>query len=169
MFIILFFIFIPLFIYFWTSMVFFTIAKKLGYGKPWIAWIPVVKLFLIPILAKLNWKWGCIIFVAFLNSLIILFYPWDSLPRLVSILLTLLLILIDITIVALFSYWFGFILEQRNYPRHLSFLLLGGMIPLVGVLFILAFLIVLSIVAWSDRPQRQGAMAVGVMSSPPQT
>jgi hypothetical protein len=41
-------------VYVYMALVWSTIAKKLGYDKPWLAWIPVVQAVLLPILAKEN-------------------------------------------------------------------------------------------------------------------
>ena len=40
-----------LFFYVYFAFAFMTIAKKLGYDKPWLAWIPIANIFLFPILA----------------------------------------------------------------------------------------------------------------------
>lgn len=54
-----------------------TIAKKLGYDKPWLAWIPIVNIFLIPILANKHWQWGFIVVVPVANVVFFLMWIWN--------------------------------------------------------------------------------------------
>ena len=63
-------------LYVYTALAWSTIARKLGYDKPWLAWIPVVNLFLIPILAKKHWVWGLLLFVPFVNVVFLILWTW---------------------------------------------------------------------------------------------
>ena len=64
-------------LYVYTALAFMTIAKKLRYDKPWLAWIPVANLFLIPILAKKNWAWGFIFLVPIVNIVFFFIWMWN--------------------------------------------------------------------------------------------
>jgi len=64
-------------LYIYTALVWMTIGKKLGYDKSWIAWIPIVNAFLIPILAKKAWPWGFILFVPIVNLVFYIIWTWN--------------------------------------------------------------------------------------------
>jgi len=70
-------IFLGLIIYVYMALAWMTIAKKLGYDKPWLAWIPIANLFLIPILAKKNWPWGFIFLVPIANIVFYIMWTWN--------------------------------------------------------------------------------------------
>jgi hypothetical protein len=63
-------------LYVYYALVWMTIAKKLKYNKPWIAWIPIVNIFLLPILAKKNWLWGFIFLVPIVNIVFFIMWTW---------------------------------------------------------------------------------------------
>ena len=63
-------------LYVYTAFVFMTIAKKLKYDKPWLAWIPIANLFLIPILAKKRWEWGFIFIVPIVGVVFYFIWMW---------------------------------------------------------------------------------------------
>ncbi|MEM4702967.1 MAG: hypothetical protein QXP53_00555 [Candidatus Pacearchaeota archaeon] len=64
-------------LYIYNAFVWMTIAKKLHYKKPWLAWIPIASTFLIPILAKKHWAWGFIFFVPIANIVFLIIWTWD--------------------------------------------------------------------------------------------
>lgn len=64
-------------IYVYYAFAWMTIAKKLKYDKAWIAWIPVVQLFLLPILAKKKWPWGFIFLVPIVNIIFFIMWTWN--------------------------------------------------------------------------------------------
>jgi len=64
-------------VYVYTAFVWMTIAKKLKYDKPWLAWIPVANFFLFPILAKKNWVWGFILLVPIVNMVFLIIWTWN--------------------------------------------------------------------------------------------
>jgi len=107
-------------LYVYWSLVWMTIARKLKYKKPWLAWIPIAQIFLIPILAKKHWTWGFMFLVPIANVVFLFIWTWN-------------------------------IFEQRKYPGWLALVPLLGFIPLVGLLASLAYLVILGLVAWSDR------------------
>ncbi len=63
-------------IYVYYALAWSTIAKKLKYKKPWLAWIPVAQLFLIPILAKKKWVWGFMFLVPIANIVFCIIWTW---------------------------------------------------------------------------------------------
>ncbi|RJQ18232.1 hypothetical protein C4573_00740 [Candidatus Woesearchaeota archaeon] len=111
-------VFIALYIY--CAFAWMTIAKKLNYDKPWLAWIPIANMFLIPILAKKNWAWGFIFLVPIVGAVFYFIWTWN-------------------------------VFEQRKYPGWLSLIILGYIIPWLGILFGIAHLVIIGLVAWKDR------------------
>jgi hypothetical protein len=74
---IVFIIIIAIALYIYIALVWSTIAKKLGYDKPWLAWIPIANLFLLPILAKKHWAWGFIFLVPIVNIVFFIIWTWN--------------------------------------------------------------------------------------------
>ena len=72
-----FFFLIVLGLYIYGALAFMTIAKKLKCDKPWLAWIPIANLFLIPILAKKYWAWGFILLVPIVNIVFFFIWMWN--------------------------------------------------------------------------------------------
>ena len=72
-------IFVVLFlaVYVYGALAWMTIAKKLGYDKGWLAWIPIANFFLLPILAKKNWTWGFIFLVPIVNIVFAIIWIWN--------------------------------------------------------------------------------------------
>ena len=68
---------IGIIVYVYMALAWMTIASKLKYDKPWLAWIPVVNLFLIPILAKKHWAWGLIFIVPLVNLVFYIIWTWN--------------------------------------------------------------------------------------------
>lgn len=62
--------------YVYGALVWMTIAKKLGYDKPWLAWIPIANLFLLPILAKKHWAMGFLLFLPIVNIVLLVIWIW---------------------------------------------------------------------------------------------
>ncbi len=62
--------------YIYTALVWMTIAKKLGYDKPWLAWIPIANFFLLPILVGKKWTWGFMILVPIANIVFAVIWVW---------------------------------------------------------------------------------------------
>jgi len=71
------FVFVMIGLYVYYALAFMTIAKKLKYDKPWLAWIPVANMFLIPILAKKHWAWGFMFFVPIANFVFMVIWMWN--------------------------------------------------------------------------------------------
>lgn len=100
-------IFLALYVY--TSLALMTIAKKLKYKNPWIAWIPIANTAMILQLGKFHWAWIFLILIPIVG--------WVALFILVVI-----------------AMWRIF--EKRKYPGWFS---LSLIIPKVGgILFLIA-------------------------------
>ncbi len=67
--------------YIYYALVFMTIAKKLKYDKPWLAWIPLANMFLIPILAKKDWPFGFLLFIPIVNIVFMIMWMWAIYER----------------------------------------------------------------------------------------
>ncbi len=63
-------------LYVYWAFAWMNIAKKFKYDKPWLAWIPIANLFLIPILAEKEWPWGFIFFVPIANLVFWIIWMW---------------------------------------------------------------------------------------------
>ncbi len=107
-------------LYIYCAFAWMTIAKKLGYDKPWLAWIPIANLFLYPILAKKHWAWGFIFLVPIVGAVFFFIWTWN-------------------------------IFEQRKYPGWLSLIPIAGIIPFIGWIASIAYLVILGMVAWADK------------------
>jgi len=70
-------IIISLGVYVYCAFAWMTIAKKLGYKKAWLAWIPIANLFLYPILADKDWVWGFILLVPIVNVVFFFMWTWQ--------------------------------------------------------------------------------------------
>jgi|SRR3989344_7787297 len=68
-------------LYVYYGLAFSTIAKKLKYKQPWLAWIPIANFFLLPILAKKEWQWGFILLVPFVNMVFAIIWLWAIYER----------------------------------------------------------------------------------------
>ena len=64
-------------VYVYMALVWMTIAKKLKYDKPWLAWIPIANVFLLPILAKKHWAMGFLMFVPIANIVFAIIWTWN--------------------------------------------------------------------------------------------
>jgi hypothetical protein len=62
--------------YVYMAFVWMTIARKLKYDKPWLAWIPFANLFLLPILAKKHWAWGFFFLLPPVYLLFAIYWLW---------------------------------------------------------------------------------------------
>ncbi|MFC1663883.1 DUF5684 domain-containing protein [Patescibacteria group bacterium] len=68
-------------IYIYFALALSTIAKKKGYSKPWLAWIPIANLFLFPILTERKWTWGLLFFIPVINVIFLVICLWKILER----------------------------------------------------------------------------------------
>lgn len=69
--------FVAIAAYVYGALVWMTIAKKLGYDKPWLAWVPIANLFLFPILAKKHWAMGFLLFLPIVNIVLLVMWIWS--------------------------------------------------------------------------------------------
>ena len=68
-------------VYVYFALAWMTIAKKLKYKKPWLAWIPLANYFLLPILAKKKWTWGFMLLVPIANIVFFFIWTWKIFER----------------------------------------------------------------------------------------
>jgi hypothetical protein len=68
-------------LYVYWALAFMTIARKLKYDKPWLAWIPIANFFLLPILAKKKWTWGFMFFVPIAGFVFMIIWTWKIYER----------------------------------------------------------------------------------------
>ncbi len=128
-------------LYVYQSLAWQSIARKLKYKKPWLAWIPIANFFLLPILAKKKWTWGLIILL-----------PFVLLPFLLVPIVGLILYWLAVIFIILMAItWTWDIFEKRKYPGWLGLGPAFFFIPVVNVIALIAHLVILGFVAWSDR------------------
>ncbi|MBI5881292.1 hypothetical protein HZB90_04130 [archaeon] len=63
-------------LYVYTAFAMSTIARKLKYKNPWLAWIPVANLALLPILAGYAWPWVFMFLVPIANIVFAIMWLW---------------------------------------------------------------------------------------------
>lgn len=69
-------------LYLYTALCYMALSRKLGYKKGrWLAWIPIINMFLIPILAKKYWAWGFILLVPIANIVFFVLWHWKIFER----------------------------------------------------------------------------------------
>ena len=108
-------------LYIYSAFAWMTIAKKLGEED--IAWL----------------AWVPIANLALLPILAEKEWPWVF------------ILLVPIANIVFMIMWIWKIYERRNYPGALALIPLGAWIPYVGLLAGIGNLVVLGLVAWSDR------------------
>jgi hypothetical protein len=119
---ILFLILFLLAIYIYFSLSWYTIAKKLRYKKPWLAWIPFANIAMWLQLGGFHWALVFLLLVPFIGGLVV-------------------------SILFIISSWRVF--ERLNYPGWLSLsVLLGIFMPGLGII---AYGIVIGFVAWKKN------------------
>jgi len=111
-------------VYVYTALALMTIAKKLKYDKPWLAWIPIANMALVLQLGGFHWAWGFLVLIPILG--------W-----------------IPLMVLCIISMWR--IYEKRKYPGWLALVPLIGFVPVVGNLAGIAHLVIIGLVAWLDR------------------
>ncbi len=130
--------------YIYSALAWQSIAKKLGYQNAWIAWIPIANYFLLPILAKKDWKWGFIMIIPIIGSFLVI----------IPIIGMIIYVLAALFVAIMSIIWLWQIYKLRNYPGWLSLLPILGIIPILGILALIAHFIVIGMVAWKDRMPR---------------
>jgi hypothetical protein len=96
-------------LYVYHALAWQTIARKLKYKYPWLAWIPFANIALVLELGNFHWAWIFLILIPILG--------W-----------------IAIAVLMIISYWRVF--EKRNYPGWFG---LAPIIPKVGgILYLIA-------------------------------
>jgi hypothetical protein len=111
-------------VYVYTSLAFQTIAKKLGYKYPWLAWIPFANYAMILELGEFHWA---LIFLALIPIL-----GW-----------------LAVSVLIIISLWRIF--EKRKYPGWLSLMPILAIIPIVNIFVGIGYLVLIGFVAWKDR------------------
>ena len=100
-------VFLAIYVYF--ALAWMTIAKKLKYKHPWLAWIPFANIAMILQLGGFHWAWIFLIII-----------PWLG--------------LLALTVLCIIATWRIF--EKRKYPGWFS---LSMIIPQVGfILYLIA-------------------------------
>ena len=122
------FVIIIIAIWIYTSLAWATIGRKLKHRNPWLAWIPFARTGLVLKLGKFHWAWVFLYLIPILG--------WAVLA-----------------ILCIIARWRIF--EIRNYPGWLALIPIASVIPLLGGLAGIAYLIILGIVAWKDTGKKR--------------
>jgi hypothetical protein len=115
---------VSILVYIYSSLVLFTIGKKLGYKRSWLAWIPVANLAMILQLGNFHWALVFLLLVPILGT-------------------------IAVAVLLIISLWR--IYEKRKYSGWLSLVPLLSVIPVVGFLAGIAHLVIMGVVAWKNK------------------
>lgn len=110
-------------IYIYVAWALMVIGQKLNYKRAWLAWIPFANISMVLQLGNFHWAWVFLILIPIVG--------WIALAVLVII-----------------SWWRIF--EKRGHPGALALLILGTFVPYLSVVFYIAFLVVIGIVAWKN-------------------
>jgi len=128
------------FTYVFMALAMQKVAKRLRYKKPWLAWIPIANMWLLPALAKMHW-WpillffgGLIIyFVTILGSVFFMFASQPSVASIVLFMLGIIVYIIALIVFAVFSIvWQWKICERLKRPGWWAILLI---IPFFGMIW----------------------------------
>ena len=111
-------------VYVYNALAWMTIATKLKYKYPWLAWIPFANWAMTLQLGGFHWAWIFLIFLPILG--------W-----------------IALFVLGIIATWRVF--EKRKYPGWLSLIQLINMAPGFGFFASIGYLIILGIVAWKDQ------------------
>jgi len=111
-------------LYVFIALAWMTIGNKLKYKKSWLAWIPIANYSMIFQLGGFHWAWVFLILVPYAGWLAIF-------------------------VLATIATWRVF--EKRKYPGWLALLPVATVIPIIGFLGMIAYLVVLGLVAWNDK------------------
>ena len=122
------FVIIIIAVWIYTSLAWATIGRKLKHRNPWLAWIPFARTGLVLKLGKFHWAWVFLYLIPILG--------WAVLA-----------------ILCIIARWRIF--EIRNYPGWLALIPIASVIPLLGGLAGIAYLIILGIVAWKDTGKKR--------------
>lgn len=115
---------VSIIVYIYSSLVLFTIGKKLGYKHSWLAWIPIANLAMILQLGNFHWALVFLLLVPILGT-------------------------IAVAVLLIISLWR--IYEKRKYSGWLSLVPLLSVIPVVGFLAGIAHLVIMGVVAWKNK------------------
>ena len=122
------FILIVVAVWIYTSLAWQTIGKKLKHKNPRLAWIPFARTALVLKLGKFHWAWAFLWLIPIIG--------WAILG-----------------VLCIIASWRIF--EIRNYPGWLALIPLVGVIPLLSGAAGIAYLVILGLVAWKDKPKKR--------------
>jgi len=127
-------------IYIYVAYSWHTISKSQKNKYYWISWIPLVQLFLLPLLAKKKWYYG---FVFVLPTLFLFFPNFKGYDFILFIL--------GIISIYFIVSWSWLIFEKQNYPGYLSLVVILFIVPIIDVFAFIAYLIIIGFVAFKKR------------------
>jgi hypothetical protein len=132
--------------YIYFAMAWSSIARKLKYPRPWLAWIPFANISMLLQLGSFSWAWVFLVLLPI--GIMILTFALSSLW------LSLLLFLsyLPLMILVFISMWRVF--ERRGFAGALSLVFIGTLIPFLSWLFWIAFSIIIGFVAWSETGEK---------------
>ena len=119
-------IIIAIAVYVYFALAWQTIAKKLKYKTPWLAWIPFANISMILQLGGFHWAWIFLVLIPIAG--------W-----------------IALFVLAIIATWR--IYELRKYPGLLSLVPILSFIPIIGSFASIAHLVINGVVAWKDQPK----------------
>ena len=115
-------VYIGFYVYF--ALAWQSVAKKKKYKRPWLAWIPFANLAMWLQLGKFHWAW---IFLSLIPV-----FGW-----------------LAFFVLLVISHWRVY--ETLNYPGWLSLAKVLWILPGIGLIGNLAYIIIIGLVAWKKR------------------
>lgn len=111
-------------LYIYHALAWQSIGRKQKYKRPWLAWIPFANVSMILQMGGFHWAWVFLFLIPILG--------WIALLVLITV-----------------SMWRVF--EIAKYPGWLSLSYVLCMIPWLGFLFGIAYMITIGIIAWEKK------------------
>jgi len=130
-------------VYVYFALAWMTIAKKLNYKYPWLAWVPFANIALILQLGEFHWAWVFLIAPLVIGAplmLIVIGIPLFFMGIFTS------LALFVLTTIATWR-----IFEKLNYSGWLALIPVAMIVPYVNFVALVGYVIVIGFVAWGKE------------------
>lgn len=151
--------FVALF-YVYSSLCLYLIAKKTAQEPAWLAWIPIGNLFLMCKIGKLSYLWLLPLLVPFVAMPIVFLFgaitgaAGAAITGGFSVIILVMQILSSLAMAALFAFIWYKIALARNKPGWIGIVIGGSLIlnliPFVGILGSLVYLILMGYLTFSE-------------------
>ncbi len=121
----------------YTSFAFMSLAKKTGTEKPWLAFIPIAKIYLVSKIAQMS-SWPMLLLLIIVPSFFLIYFPWAAPLTLVALISGLIFFIFTLI-------WEWKVFERVGCP---GWWVLTFFIPIVGPI---VYFVLLGIAAWGKN------------------